>query len=99
MQYIKIILLILSIVVAVIFALSNRDFVSISLYPFPFKVYTPLFIIVIFTFGFGVVFSTFLRFVAGLEERRGIKLYQQKIKALENEIDGMKTDMKIKASI
>ena len=70
------------------FAVSNRDAVTISLWPFPFSVDLGLYSIVLACLLGGFVFGCFFAWVAAGKHRRRARKQQAQIRRLEAKIEG-----------
>ncbi len=99
MWIIKVVFFVLITGVTTIFVLANREDVTVSMYPLSYVVEAPLYIVVIGSFAMGVVVygigSSFTK--VGYEKMNSMN--KRKIQALENEIEALKAEKKIKTSL
>ena len=72
-------------VLVVLFAISNREAVTLALWPLPFEaqfgLYVPVLAALLFGFAFGLIAS----WVLGGAKRKQTRAYKAKIKALEGQ--------------
>lgn len=70
----------------VLFALSNRDSVSLGLWPLPFLIQLPLYLLVLATALTGFVVGEVAAWVSDRRRRREIRERGRRIAALEREL-------------
>jgi lipopolysaccharide assembly protein A len=73
-------------VVTVLFAISNRMPISITVWPFPFAIDVGLYIIVIAAVFSGFLVGALLTWVAAGKHRRRVRKQRVEIRALEGEL-------------
>lgn len=73
-------------VALVLFALSNRESVSLGLWPLPFLVQVPLYLVVLATALVGFVFGGTAAWVSGRHRRRELRERRRRVAALEREL-------------
>ena len=78
--------------VLVVFAVSNRARVVVTLWPFPFEIDTPLFLIVLLSLLLGLLIGLLIAWLASAPRRRESRARAKRIAALEREIDGLRSD-------
>ncbi len=76
-------------VVAIVFAVANRDAVTVELWPFPWTVTLPLYLLSLGTLAVGVLIGAMFAWASGshrrAQTRREKKDQNRKIQALERE--------------
>ncbi|MGH6975232.1 MAG: lipopolysaccharide assembly protein LapA domain-containing protein [Stellaceae bacterium] len=77
--------------VLVVFAISNRARVSVTLWPFPFEIETQLFLVILLSLLAGLLVGMLLAWLSGSAARRESRARAKRIAALEREIDGLRT--------
>lgn len=92
MGYLKIILLSLLIIAGSVFAVSNHQYINIDLFPFPFKIEMPLFIVVFASIALGFILAWVKLNISIFSINRINHKQDAKIKALENEIEALKAE-------
>lgn len=70
----------------VAFSIANRSAVAFSLFPLPFEMTIPLFILVYLSLFIGVAVGEALGLLHSLKVRKQLKHAEQRIKALESEV-------------
>lgn len=70
----------------IIFSLVNRSAVTFSLFPLPFELQAPLFILLYITLFVGVLLGELFALLHGTKLRRQLKASEQRVKALESEL-------------
>jgi len=68
------------------FAISNRTTVSLALWPLPFALVLPLYLLVFAALLIGFVAGAIAAWVAGRHRRRQLRRCRRRIDALESEI-------------
>ncbi len=76
--------------VLVVFAVSNRARVVVTLWPFPFELDTPLFLVILLSLLVGLLFGLLLAWMAGAPTRRESRARAKRIAVLEREVDGLR---------
>lgn len=79
----------------VLFAVVNREFISISLFPLPFELELPKFLVAIICFSAGLLVGGI---VMSLQLGKAKRLYKQEHKqvvALQNELKGTQAEQQI----
>ncbi|HYL32655.1 MAG TPA: lipopolysaccharide assembly protein LapA domain-containing protein [Stellaceae bacterium] len=77
--------------VLVVFAVSNRARVTLTLWPFPFEIETRLFLVILLSLLAGLLIGMLLAWLGGSGTRRESRLRAKRITALEREIDGLRS--------
>lgn len=75
-----------SLLSAVLFAVANRENVTVSLFPLPFEMEMPLFLLTLLSMIAGVLLASVAIVFERLRQRRHIKRQRARIEALENEL-------------
>ena len=81
-------------VVTVSFAVSNRDPVTISVWPFPFALNLGLYIIVLISVLAGFVAGALVTWLAAGKHRRRVRKQRAEIRNMENELDTLRNRTK-----
>jgi uncharacterized integral membrane protein len=68
------------------FALSNREPVSLGVWPLPFLIDLPLYLLVALLLLIGFVAGAAVTWIAGRRKRRELKRRRRRIEALEREL-------------
>ncbi|MBV8938749.1 MAG: DUF1049 domain-containing protein [Alphaproteobacteria bacterium] len=77
---------------AVIFAVNNRGFVTLSIDPFPYTLSAPLYLIALMMFAAGIIIGGSAQIARRLRARSALAAAQARIKALENELTGLRLE-------
>jgi uncharacterized integral membrane protein len=72
--------------VLVPFAIANRATVSLGLWPFPFMLETPVYLLVLLTLFAGFVIGAACIWIAGHGLRRELRRRRRRVEALEREL-------------
>ena len=72
--------------VVVIFAVTNRDGVTLSFWPLPIKLQAPVYLIVLLTLLAGFLVGEFVAWINGRRWRREARHNARRIEALEREL-------------
>jgi len=81
------ILAVLAGLLAVVFALSNRDLLRIQFLPLPFTVEAPVYLVLMCMFFFGVVFGGVGVWFSSLEARSEARKQMRRVKWLEAKLE------------
>ena len=73
----------------ILFAIVNREFIEISLFPMPYVLELPKFLIAIICFGAGLMVGGILMSRKTSRVRRNYKHEQKRTAALENEVKSL----------
>ena len=86
---------------AILFAVSNRDAVSITLWPLPFAVDVGLYVIVLAAVLAGFLVGALATWMAAGKHRRRVRRQRSEIRGLESELDDVRNrlDESTKASL
>lgn len=76
--------------VLVVFAVSNRVVVTITLWPFPFELQTELFLVVLLSLLIGLLLGLLIAWIGGSRARREARANAKRIAALQREVDGLR---------
>jgi lipopolysaccharide assembly protein A len=72
--------------ILVVFAISNRETVRVTLWPFPIEIETPLFLIVLLVGLLGFLVGELVAWINGRYWRRDSRAKARRIEALEREL-------------
>lgn len=78
--------------VLVVFAVSNRARITVTLWPFPFEIDTPLFLAVLLSLLLGLLIGLLIAWLASAPTRRESRARAKRIAALEREVDGLRSN-------
>lgn len=70
----------------ILFAVSNRETVSVELWPLPFLVEAPLYLLFFLGLLIGALIGAAAAWIAGRGERRELRRRRRRIEALEREL-------------
>ena len=73
------------------FAIANRGAVSLNLFPLPYDVRLPQFLLALICFAFGALVGRLLLGLSPLRVQRLLKLERQRVEALEHELALLRT--------
>jgi len=76
-----------------LFAVSNRESVSLALWPLPFVVDLPLYLLVLATLVFGFIFGEFASWIAARHWRREVRRRGRRIASLERELSATQAQL------
>lgn len=74
------------------FALSNREYVTVSFFPFPYEISLPFFVMLLATLGAGVVLGWTVSSRQNVHLKQQLKKQDLQVKAKEKEMSAMKAD-------
>jgi uncharacterized integral membrane protein len=81
--------------VVAVFASSNRQSVVLSFYPLPYEIGVPLYLLFFGLLMVGIVLGAMLTFVQGRYWKAEAKEKKKQIKALEQELSGVRVEQKL----
>jgi uncharacterized integral membrane protein len=87
MKFLWWIVLAVVVLVLILFAVSNRESVSVGLWPLPDFVEMPLYLLVLGTLIIGFFFGQLVAWVGGWRWRREARRSRERIALLERELD------------
>jgi lipopolysaccharide assembly protein A len=73
-------------VLLVLFAVSNRETVSVGLWPLPFLADLPLYLLCFLSFLIGGLIGVWAAWIAGRRDRRELRSRRRRIEALRREL-------------
>ena len=76
-----------------LFAVSNRESVTLGLWPLPFLVELPLYLLVLVVLLFGFLFGELAAWIAGRRRRREVRRSRRLIAALERELSATQAQL------
>ncbi len=91
-KIIRILFYALLVLIGVTFAVSNRDRVGLTFYPFPYSVSVPMYIIAVTLFIAGALAAWAIIRVSTFKERMLHKRTVRRMQALENEISALRSE-------
>lgn len=77
----------------VLFAVSNREMVSLALWPLPFMVDLPLYLLFFLSLVIGALCGVSARWIAGRRDRRERRRRRRRIDALERELSATQAQL------
>ena len=69
-----------------LFAVSNRDIVALGLWPLPFAIDAPLYLLVFMVLLIGFVVGALAVWIGGRQRRRALRRCRRRVDALEREL-------------
>lgn len=87
MKFLWWIVLALVALVLVLFAVSNREAVAVTLWPLPAAVELPLYLVVLGTLVFGFIAGQLVTWIGGWHWRREARRSRERIAMLERELE------------
>lgn len=78
--------------ILLLFAVVNRELVDISLFPLPYSLTLPLFLMAIICFGAGLMVGGLIMSVKLGRAKRHFRQEHQRVAALENEVKSLHTE-------
>lgn len=81
------------ILILVIFAVSNRETVTVTLWPLPFSLEASLYLVVLLAALLGFLIGEFVAWVNGRFWRRDARIKARRIEALERELAATQTQL------
>ena len=89
--------MLLAAVLLIPFALSNREHVSLGLWPLPFLVDLPLYLLVVLLLLAGFVIGAAATWIAGRRTRRELRRRRRRVEALERELVASRSQLEDQA--
>jgi lipopolysaccharide assembly protein A len=80
-------------VILILFAISNREAVSLALWPFPFLVEAPLYLFFFLSLLAGGLLGASAAWLAGSDNRRELRRRRRRIDALERELSATQAQL------
>jgi uncharacterized integral membrane protein len=90
-------LLLVLAVFLIVFAVSNRETVSLAFWPFPFLVESPLYLLFFLTLLIGGLIGAAAAWLAGGRNRRDLRRQRRRIEALERELIATQSQLSVPA--
>ena len=84
------------IIIAVVFAVSNRGKVDITIFPLPYAISVPLFLFAIIMFAVGLLTGWLISKFSLLKYRKASKESGKRVEALQNEISALRSEQLIR---
>jgi putative membrane protein len=78
--------------VLILFAVSNREAVSVALWPLPATIELPLYLVVLGMLIIGFLSGQFVTWIAGWRWRREARRSRERIARLERELDAARAE-------
>ena len=78
--------------VFIIFAVDNRAISRLSLFPLPYEMDAPLFMVALAFFFFGIMTGYSYGAASGHKAKRQLKAEQQRVKAMENQLEATRSE-------
>jgi putative membrane protein len=79
--------------ILVLFAISNRETVSLTLWPLPFLVDLPLYLVFFLSLLLGFLIGATTAWIAGSRVRRELRRRRRRIEALERELAATQAEL------
>jgi lipopolysaccharide assembly protein A len=92
LRFLKVFLLSLITIALVAFAIANRDIVTVSLFPLPYTLELPKFLLALICLSLGVVLAGLVMSLKMVKVRHRYASERKKVMALENEVKGMQAE-------
>lgn len=92
MRLLKLLFLIIISAAFAAFAVSNRHDAAVNLFPFPYSLDMPIFLLALLCVAAGAAVAWLVMLASYVQRSRELRAARQRIMALENEIGGMKTE-------
>jgi lipopolysaccharide assembly protein A len=83
----------------VLFAVSNRETVSLALWPLPFLIDLPIYLLFFFTLMIGILIGATMAWIAGRGDRRELRHRRRRIDALERELAATQSQLEDQAQM
>lgn len=87
-RYIRLIVFAVIAVLFVVFAVANREVITVTLYPLPYTANMPKFLLVALSFGLGILITGLTLGARNARSRRLYKSEHKRVMALQNELEG-----------
>jgi len=78
----------------ILFAVSNRDTVSVAFWPLPFLVDMPLYLLCVLSLVIGTLIGVATAWMAGHGKRRELRSRRRRIEALERELTATQSQIR-----
>ena len=78
----------------ILFAVSNRDTVSVAFWPLPFLVDMPLYLLCVLSLVIGTLIGVATAWMAGHGKRRELRARRRRIEALERELTATQSQIR-----
>lgn len=95
MRFVKILFLIIVSAAFAAFAVANRHEVSLSLFPLPYSLDLPMFLLALSCIALGAAIAGLYMLASYIHRSRELHAARRRIMALENEIGGMKAEQHV----
>jgi putative membrane protein len=80
-------------VLLILFAVSNRERVSVALWPLPLLADTPLYLLCFLSLLLGALIGSSAAWIAGRPDRRELRARRRRIRALERELTATQSQL------
>jgi lipopolysaccharide assembly protein A len=81
-------------IVLILFAVSNRETVSVGFWPLPFLVDVPLYLVCFLSVVIGALIGVAIAWMAGHGKRRELRARRRRIEALERELTATQSQIR-----
>ena len=81
-------------IVVILFAVSNRETVSVGFWPLPFLADVPLYLLCFLSLMIGALIGSAVAWTAGHHNRRELRARRRRIEALERELTATQSQLK-----
>ena len=92
LRFLKTALITIITIAFLLFAIANREFIHLSLFPLPYAADMPEFLFAILCFALGVIIGGFMVSLKLSRAKRLIALERKRIAALESELSGLQQE-------
>jgi putative membrane protein len=96
-RFLKATVIALIILACVVFAVVNREMITISLFPLPYSAELPKFFLAILFFTLGILVGGLVISLKYTRVVRGLKREQKQVGALKNEVQALREESSLKA--
>lgn len=90
LRLVRLTFLLLILLGVIVFTVSNRGDITLSLYPLPFEVALPVYLFFLLTLAIGYVWGMFSSGLSTLRHKRTAKKQQAKAEALSQEVSSLR---------
>ncbi|MEK6745642.1 MAG: LapA family protein [Pseudomonadota bacterium] len=92
MKLIKFFLIFVLAVVFIVLCVANREMITLSLFPFPYSVSIPVFILFLLSMAVGAVITGFMLNIQIFRMRHLVKNTKQRMQAVEDENKSLRSE-------
>ena len=85
MKFIKFLCIAIISIVFIVFCVFNREVIKVSLFPFPYSINLPIFILALLSMAIGIIIASFVLNIKLFRLKHLVKNTKQRMEAVENE--------------